>query len=507
MTGRDWLGLVLSFAYPVVLLVVAEMLRRRLRLPAEFTRKLVHIGAGMWVFGALALFDHWWAALIATTAFIGINWVSARRTLIPAMDAARGEGLGTVWFMVSFTILLGVFWSAGRPYLAAAAMMALTWGDAAAAIVGRAWGRHRYRIAGHARSLEGSLALAGATLLTVAPTLALLAPDRYDWASALGLAALVAVVAALLEPIAPRGLDNLSIPLGAGLVLWLLDSGRMGPWALAAGLALSAAIGALALLAGSLTAGGMLGAVLVGTTAFAAGGLGGGLLLVLFFVTSSALSRVGLRAARKADAARAFAKGGRRDLGQALANGGVAALCAVGAAAAPAAWQPALWAAYTGSLAAVTADTWATELGVLSRRPPRLVTTGRVVAPGTSGGISGLGLLAGIAGAALIGLAAGALRLTAPGAGLAGAAGGLIVAGLVGGVLGSLVDSALGATVQRLYWCPVCAVETERRTHACGTATVARRGWAGVDNEVVNAACALAGALGGLAVGGLLAGG
>ena len=139
MTTRDLIALVISFVYPTVLLAGAQSgIRRGSAGRPEFTRKLVHIGAGMWVFGALALFDHWWAALIATTAFIGINYLSARRSLIPAMDAARSEGLGTVWFMVSFTVLLGWLWPQGRPALAAAAMMALTWGDAAAALVGRA---------------------------------------------------------------------------------------------------------------------------------------------------------------------------------------------------------------------------------------------------------------------------------------------------------------------------------------------------------------------------------
>src|SRR3954447_15824687 len=160
MTQRDLIALASSFIYPLALLFGAEMIRLRAGWQPEFTRKLVHVGAGMWVFGALALFDHWWAALIATGAFIVVNFVSARRTLIPAMDAARAEGLGTVWFMVSFTVLLGWFWSAGQPYLAAAAMMALTWGDAAAAIVGRATGQHRYYIGGQTRSLEGSAALA-----------------------------------------------------------------------------------------------------------------------------------------------------------------------------------------------------------------------------------------------------------------------------------------------------------------------------------------------------------
>jgi uncharacterized protein (TIGR00297 family) len=507
MSTRDWIALAISFLYPMVLLLGAEGIRRGMHWPPEFTRKLVHIGAGMWVFGALALFDHWWAALIATTAFIGINYLSARRSLIPAMDAARTEGLGTVWFMVSFTVLLGWMWSQGRPVLAAAAMMALTWGDAAAALVGRALGRHRYRIAGETRSLEGSAALIAATFLSVLPTLLLLDPAHYPLDRALPVAALVALCAALLEPAAPQGQDNLSIPIGSGIVLWLLDTGRVDPAQLALGLCLSAGVAALAYRARALTAGGVLGAILTGTATFGIGGPVWGLLLIAFFGSSSLHSRYGARSAAKQRAAEAFAKGGRRDLGQALANGGIPALLAVGAAAAPAAWVPLLFAAYVGALAAVTADTWGTELGVLSTRPPRLVTTGRTVIAGTSGAVSGLGVLAAAIGAAYIGSAAWALDAGSAALGGGGPLLGALVlfpAALLGGLLGAWADSFLGATVQAVYWCPTCGKETERRLHTCGTPTRLARGSLWVDNEVVNLACAAVGAMGGALVYGLL---
>ncbi|HMA33028.1 MAG TPA: DUF92 domain-containing protein [Chloroflexia bacterium] len=486
----------------MVLLVGAELVRRRARWPPEFTRKLVHVGAGMWVFGALALFDHWWAACIATTAFVGINWLSARRSLIPAMDAARAEGLGTVWFMVSFTVLLGWFGSAGRPHLAAAAMMAMTWGDAAAALVGRRWGRHRYVIGGQTRSLEGSAAMAGATGISVALVLGGLAPGLYSGGAALVTAGLAGIAAALLEPAAPRGQDNLSVPIGVGVLLWLLETGHVTAGALAAGLALSLAVGLVAYAAGSLTAGGVLGAILTGGTTLACGGLAWGLLLIVFFVSSSALSRVGTQTRRKREAARAFAKGGQRDLGQVLANGGVPAVLAVLSAAAPASWQPALYTAFAASLAAVTADTWATELGVLSRAAPRLVTSGRVVAAGTSGGVSALGLLAAAGGALFIGGAAVLLAGIWPVRGVPAGSVGLIGSVFAGGLLGALGDSVLGATIQQVYWCPACQTETERRIHDCGLPTLPRRGRAWADNEVVNLGCALAGALVGLLLGG-----
>ena len=89
-----------------------------------------------------------------------------------------------------------------------------------------------------------------------------------------------------------------------------------------------------------------------------------------------------------------------RDLGQALANGGAAAVFAAAFGLAVTPHIRDLWqAAMLGALAAVTADTWATELGVLSRRPPVMITTGKPAVPGRSGAVSTGGTLAAAAGA------------------------------------------------------------------------------------------------------------
>jgi uncharacterized protein (TIGR00297 family) len=210
-----------------------------------------------------------------------------------------------------------------------------------------------------------------------------------------------------------------------------------------------------------------------------------GVLLVLFFVTSSALSR--FRETDKRKAAEASEKGSRRDLAQVLANGGVPAGLALTSCLAP--WEGWL-AMFIGALATVTADTWATELGTLSRSPPRLVTTGRVVAAGTSGGISALGTLA-VAGGAMFGLAAGLL----PNGLLWSIA---LPLGLVSGLAGSLIDSLLGASLQRQGYCPSCQAATEARIHHCGAATELSRGCSWLGNDAVNFTASLAGGLIGL---------
>lgn len=250
---------------------------------------------------------------------------------------------------------------------------------------------------------------------------------------------------------------------------------------------LSLLIGGLGYWRRSLTAGGWLGANIIGTATAGLGGWYWGALIVVFFVTSSALSHW-QRALKQQRVRATAAKGERRDLLQTLANGGIAAGCALIYAIEP---QPILYAAALGAVATVTADTWATELGTLSRGAPRLVTTGRHVPVGTSGGVSTLGLAATTAGALLIGLVGWlGLRLAddAP-------ASWVVPAALLGGVAGSLTDSLLGATRQRVNWCPQCSVETEQTIHRCGTPAAYHHGWRWLDNDWVNFVASGAGAM------------
>jgi uncharacterized protein (TIGR00297 family) len=249
----------------------------------------------------------------------------------------------------------------------------------------------------------------------------------------------------------------------------------------------AAVISLLAYRAGSLNKSGALAAAVLGSLVFGAGGLSWAVLLIAFFVSSSGLSKLFGR--QKAAFNEKFAKGARRDAGQVLANGGIGGVFVLLHLAFPHALWP--WLGFAGAMAAVNADTWATELGVLSRSTPRLISTGKPVERGTSGGITFEGTLAALAGSGLI---AGLAVLLAPGAsGRSPAVFGII---LLSGLGGSLVDSLLGATFQAIYFCPACGKETEHHPlHLCGNATTLLRGRAWLGNDWVNIACALAGAL------------
>lgn len=261
---------------------------------------------------------------------------------------------------------------------------------------------------------------------------------------------------------------------------------------LALSFGLSGIIGGLGYWRRSLTLSGWLGAIVVGTAGAGLGGWTWGALIVIFFVTSSALSHW-RHAAKEQIAVDKFAKSERRDFVQTMANGGAVVGLALLNSVLP---HPFWSAAAVGAIATVTADTWATELGTLSRTPPRLITTGNVVQPGTSGGVTWLGLSATVAGSLLIGVAAFALTLLIDDVRAAL----LIPAALIGGVVGASSDSVLGATAQAIRWCSRCRTETERSIHRCGTPTTFLRGRRWLNNDAVNFLASLVGAAASLIV-------
>lgn len=199
--------------------------------------------------------------------------------------------------------------------------------------------------------------------------------------------------------------------------------------------------------------------------------------LLVFFISSSFWSKWKKRHRKKKAAEANYAKGGRRDAGQVWANGGLGlAICAANAL-----WPAEGWLyAFAGVMAAVNADTWATEIGALSKSAPRSLLSGKVVPAGTSGGVTWLGSAAAAGGALLIGLS---IVLLPGETGYPAAA--VIAAAAIGGVFGAFADSFLGATVQAMYRCTACGAETERTSH-CGIATRRTRGFGFMTNDAVN---------------------
>jgi len=224
MDSRNFIALVLSYAYVLGLLAVAETLRKKLGASGDFTRKIVQIGVGMWSIATVMLFTSWKWGLVPPVTFVFLNYLSYRFELVKAIETAERANLGTVFFPISVALLLGWLWRPGTPgdkgFVAVAGLMAMTWGDAMASIVGRRYGTRKYRFFGHTRSMEGTLAMFIASSVSIALVLHFM--GGVDFHPAVAIAMIGGTAAAAIEAVSPYGSDNLFVPIVTALVVYVL---------------------------------------------------------------------------------------------------------------------------------------------------------------------------------------------------------------------------------------------------------------------------------------------
>ena len=204
------------------------------------------------------------------------------------------------------------------------------------------------------------------------------------------------------------------------------------------GILVPATFAVLAYALGMVGLGGALGGFGVAAPIYLTLGWQGFAVLALFVVGGSVLTKIGYRS--KEVSGTAESRGGRRGAKNALANAGVAVVCAL--LAALTLYPEAFAAAFVASLGAAFADTAESEVGQLFNGAPRLIVTLAKVPPGTDGAVSLPGTFAGVIAAgttASLGVAVGLVQSPGPA---------LLVA--VAAFLGTVVDSLIGALTPKV---------------------------------------------------------
>lgn len=227
--SHDLCGLLLMAVSCAAPLALAESLRRLGRVDAESTRKLVHVLVGLNVAAFPWVFQSSWPVVLLCGGFaVLLEWGRRGRRLLSVHGVAR-PSLGAVYYPAAVALVF--FLAHDSPCLYLPSILVMTVSDTAAALVGRAFGRHAYRVAGGTKSLEGSTAFFVSALPCVYVPLRLTSTlTGLECAlAALGTAAL----AAGLEAVSADGSDNLSVPMGTCFVLTLLVAVPLLPGLLA----------------------------------------------------------------------------------------------------------------------------------------------------------------------------------------------------------------------------------------------------------------------------------
>lgn len=212
-------GSIIASAF-LALLVTAEAWRYFLRPPTEYTRKLVHAGGGFIALGLPQLVSSHWVVLVLGGSMGALFVLSKRFGWLASVHAVERRSRGAEYYPVVIYLLFVL--AANEPWKYVAAVLNLAVADASAAIIGKRFGRIKYRVADQCKSLEGSLAFYVASfLVTLGPLLwwSPLKDSPGEWAHYCLAAHLIALLVTCFEAVSQDGQDDLWIPLGALLVL------------------------------------------------------------------------------------------------------------------------------------------------------------------------------------------------------------------------------------------------------------------------------------------------
>ena len=489
MIHSDFSSFILFFAALTLTVLAAEVLRRFEKLSSETSRKLVHMGVGVLAAFAPFLFQSIWPMVGLGIIFTLLVYLALRGGKLKGMHSQVRQSYGTVFFPISFTLLVLFVWN-NNHVIFVTSMLIMALADAFAAIVGERSKRPvLINLGFEKKSLQGSLVMFLASFALVVLcffSFTIPGTNQFDITAILCIAVIVAIFATSFEILSIKGSDNLTVPLGVAFVMYyMINSPFQDRLFFSIGMVLAILVAYVSFRLRFLSASGAVSVFLLGSIIFGIGGWTFSVPILMFFVLSSLLSKIGKK--QKRLLASVIEKTGCRDVWQVLANGGVAGIFVL------------LWyffpldvwyILYLGALAAVTADTWGTEIGVLSKGIPRSILTFQTVSVGTSGGLSIAGTIGSAMGSLVL---AGVGVLFSPHSSprIMGVSEFFIV--LFAGFAGSLIDSFLGATIQAQYRCKVCGKLTEKLTHCEGTSTEFIHGFQWINNDVVNGFAALSG--------------
>lgn len=503
--SQDLPAFFMTIALLVSVILLGELLIRSFGVSTVVVRKIIHLGMGIVVFFVPDYFESNFYPVLAALFFLLFNganvfggWLRSLHTeTVEQEGGLKVNSYGSMLFPLAFILLCLLLWS-DHKWILQTAMLVMGVGDSFAALVGSSVGRrHIEHLTESPKTIEGSATMFVISFLLFLVCFSLFSAEisgalasRPFWILVL-FALLLALVVTAVEALLSYGLDNLFIPLSIAYVLYVLEMNhtvQLESFLIGGAFALFLAI--FSVKVKFLNNSGATATFLLGTTIFGFGGITWTVPMLTFYLLSSVLSKLGKK--RKAKFDLVFEKGSQRDSGQVYANGGIAWILMIIFSLTG---DPAVFFAYLGTLAAVQADTWATEIGTMWPNPKAwLVTSFREVPVGTSGGVSVPGTSGAFIGSLFI--CASALLVNNGWMYEFGVVQSMMLIG-VSGLVASLVDSFFGATVQAQYYDPIREKVTER-THSIaedGSMVENRllKGVAFVNNDLVNTLCALSG--------------
>jgi len=450
----------------IILIFLSEYSYRNDFLDPNLNRKIIHSMVGVAVSFSPFIFLSNIQPLILAVTFLIINLFSYKHNKLKSFHNLNRKTLGTIFFPLGFIIIAALFWE--YKYNIACCFMILAIADPLSSLTGENIKKpHKYNIGGDVKSYEGSIIMFLSTfiILYLFSNSVFHQFDTLETFLAIMLSCFAITIA---EAMSIKGSDNISIPLTAFFFIEIFNTVNMGNFIIGFSFVISLITIVLFYFykRKHLSLDGFLSSTLMAGLILGFGGLKYVLPIAIFFILSTLLSKVGMKNLRES-------KSGR-NANQVFANGGVGlVLCIFNHF-----YQMELiYIMFLASIAAANSDTWATEIGKLSRKRPKDIISGRSLNVGESGGITFIGLLGSMSGSFVIATVGYFLDINTS----------YLIILFISGFLGSIFDSILGSTLQsRFILIDGKTIKEEKETDSYHYS-----GLVSINNNSVNFLCTL----------------
>ena len=212
---KNILGIIVSYIFIGIIIVFAKFFKK---IGEEASRKFIHIMLSNWWFIAMYFFENALWASVVPLSFVVINYISYKKNLISVMERESQDGLGTVYYAISLLILAIItFGITNKPEIGLCSVLIMGYGDGLAAVIGKKVKSYEYKIGNTKKTLVGSLTMFVITFIIIAIYLGLTGINLWAIKSIV-----TAIILTIIEAVSTKGTDNITIPISACTLLFLM---------------------------------------------------------------------------------------------------------------------------------------------------------------------------------------------------------------------------------------------------------------------------------------------
>jgi len=239
------LGIVgITYFYVILTIFIPLILYKKEKISKFSARKAVHMFAGLAILSSPFYFWPFWSTIIAGTLTLFVYFSSKEskvkqlKDLYDAISEEQEEGLkraflqGPFFYCLSITSLVLIFgiFAPDQFYFPIAGVLIMIVSDTLASVIGKRWGKISLSLSwtNSKRTLEGSLTFFITAYLLCFLSFflfGLLIPTfqkQLSFPTILIYSLITSAIATVIELISPSTYDDLTVPLGSTLIIYLL---------------------------------------------------------------------------------------------------------------------------------------------------------------------------------------------------------------------------------------------------------------------------------------------